>query len=400
MKTLREFLKAATLQKEEVDRFLDPRQPNWARFDQELGYVIRDGIFRDGVDNSWTIGKYAKSGERISINGYGQPCRINTYGNSFTQCHQVSDGETWQEYLSAHLGEPVRNFGVGGYGVYQAYRRMLRVEAGECSAPYIILNIWGIDDHFRSLDAWRWLRCFEWFRTPENDYMFHANPWVHVRLAPDTGDLIEFPNLCPTEASLYHLCDLDYVYDVFHQDPSLLLHLGQKPDMEVDLSSLKPLAETLGVDWDLSSIERRIRSCAELHLRCALKASEHIVKRTQYFAMRSGKKLMVLLSYFFTNIIDEIEGRPRPDTSFVEFLQTEGILFVDTLLKHVRDYKAFNLSPKEYVDRYFIGHYNPKGNHFFTFAIKDEVVDWLDPKPMTYHAEGRKIGFERYLPSQ
>ena len=59
-------------------------------------------------------------------NGGDRPCRMNTYGDSFTQCHQVSDGETWQEYLAAHLGEPVRNFGVGGYGVYQAYRRMLR----------------------------------------------------------------------------------------------------------------------------------------------------------------------------------------------------------------------------------------------------------------------------------
>ena len=58
----------------------------------------------------------------------GRPCRINTYGDSFTQCHQVSDGETWQEYLAAHLGEPIRNFGMGGYGAYQAYRRMVREE--------------------------------------------------------------------------------------------------------------------------------------------------------------------------------------------------------------------------------------------------------------------------------
>ena len=41
-------------------------------------------------------------------------CRINTYGNSFTQCHQVSNGEAWQEDLAAHMGEPIRNFGMGG----------------------------------------------------------------------------------------------------------------------------------------------------------------------------------------------------------------------------------------------------------------------------------------------
>jgi hypothetical protein len=38
----------------------------------------------------------------------------------YSDCHQVSDCETWQEYLAGHLGEPIRNFGMGGYGVYQA----------------------------------------------------------------------------------------------------------------------------------------------------------------------------------------------------------------------------------------------------------------------------------------
>jgi hypothetical protein len=37
-----------------------------------------------------------------------------------------------------------------------------------------------------------------------------------------------------------------------------------------------------------------------------------------------------------------------------------------------------------YRRRYFIGHYSPSGNHLFAFAIKDTVVNWLDPKPVTY----------------
>jgi hypothetical protein len=49
----------------------------------------------------------------------------------FHACHQVSDNETWQEYLAGHLGEPIRNFGMGGFGVYQAYRRMIREEQTE-----------------------------------------------------------------------------------------------------------------------------------------------------------------------------------------------------------------------------------------------------------------------------
>jgi len=37
-------------------------------------------------------------------------------GDSFTHCDQVSDGETWQEFLASHIREPVKNFGVGEPG--------------------------------------------------------------------------------------------------------------------------------------------------------------------------------------------------------------------------------------------------------------------------------------------
>ena len=48
-------------------------------------------------------------------------------------------------------------------------------------------------------------------------------------------------------------------------------------------------------------------------------------------------------------------------------------------LVHCEDFKSFNLSVGDYFKRYFIGHYSPAGNHFFAYAIKDKVVDWLDP---------------------
>jgi hypothetical protein len=65
---------------------------------------------------------------------------------------------------------------------------------------------------------------------------------------------------------------------------------------------------------------------------------------------------------------------------------------------HVEDYKKFNLSLEGYMNRYFIGHYNPSGNHFFAYALKDHVVDWLDPKPITYQEGGdRLMRFRDYL---
>jgi len=100
------------------------------------------------------------------------------YGDSFTQCHQVSDGETWQEILAAHFGEPIRNFGVGGYGVYQAYRRMRRIEATTDSALYVILNIFSAD-HVRNLTwhAGSPARIQEGDRRPRSTSCSNANPW-------------------------------------------------------------------------------------------------------------------------------------------------------------------------------------------------------------------------------
>ena len=79
---------------------------------------------------------WGQAPNRKTINYADKKCRINAYGDSFTQCHQVSDGETWEEILAAHFGEPIRNFGVGGWSVYQAYLRMKREEKKDSRGIY------------------------------------------------------------------------------------------------------------------------------------------------------------------------------------------------------------------------------------------------------------------------
>ena len=51
------------------------------------------------------------------------------------------------------------------------------------------------------------------------------------------------------------------------------------------------------------------------------------------------------------------------------------------------------------MERYSIGHYSPVGNRFFAFHLKDKLVDWLDPKPVTYQKGNWAVAdFEGYLP--
>src|SRR5207247_1099765 len=94
------------------------------KYDGEVGWVHGTASVKHGVDGSTSLYSYDASGARRMIQHADKACRINTYGDSFTHCDQVSDGETWQEILAAHLGEPVRNFGVSGFSVYQAFTRM------------------------------------------------------------------------------------------------------------------------------------------------------------------------------------------------------------------------------------------------------------------------------------
>ena len=94
MPTIREHLASHCPTRPMLDRFLDQRAHNWAKFDSALGYTHSDYSVRDGIADCHTINRMDADGARFSPSAHGRPCRINAYGNSFTHCDQVSDGET------------------------------------------------------------------------------------------------------------------------------------------------------------------------------------------------------------------------------------------------------------------------------------------------------------------
>jgi hypothetical protein len=154
-----EYLKASVPTREAVQWFLDPNHPSWGQYDSELGYARSSCMIPNfGLCDSTTISTVRANGARTMVNYFERPCRINTYGNSLTEGQQANDGENWQEYLAAYLAEPIRNFGVGGYGVYHAYLRLLRIESTEDGVENILFYLWD-DDHHRSVMRCRFF-CF------------------------------------------------------------------------------------------------------------------------------------------------------------------------------------------------------------------------------------------------
>jgi len=162
------------------------------------------------------------------------------------------------------------------------------------------------------------------------------------------------------------------------------------------LSRLLALSLTAG---SISGVSAQTQSVTyEEYIRNAYASTRYILQATCDFAAQNNKKQMVILFDPYGATKQLLQGEPRVDQSVVDYLDDNGYNYFDMNLVHVADYKNFNLSVGEYYNRYFIGHYNPSGNHFFAYSIKPKVVQWLDPKPFTYQVKGnRSIGFEGYL---
>jgi hypothetical protein len=400
MESYEQYLRDAAVPKEVIDTFLDPSSLSWARFDPEVGYVLGNSMPRDGIGGCSTISTAQPNGARTARMYSERPCRINTYGDSFTQCHQVSDSETWQEYLAAHLGEPVRNFGMGGFGVYQAYRRMLRTEQGPDGARYVVLYLWG-DDHLRSIMRCRHALTYPWWDS-RGGLAFHGNFWANMEMNLETSRFAEHEGRLPTPESLCRMSDPDFMVEALKDD--LMAQLcsiahGVVDPASVDVGRLNTLAEKLGVAGiDGSAPERLKASSWRIAEAYGFAATREIIEKAVDFCAEHGKDLLFLL-LCPTATRQLLRGEPRYDQCIADYLAGRGLRYFDMNLVHLSDFKCFSLPVDDYLRRYFIGHYSPAGNHFFAFAIKDTIVDWLDPKPITYRDdESRTVDFRGYLP--
>jgi hypothetical protein len=372
-----------------------------ARFDPVTGHLPDSYFDRDGIDGTATISTFASAGFRTPHVYASRPCRINTYGNSFVQGNQVSDAETWQEYLAGHIGEPIRNFGVGGFGVYQAYRRMVREEQADHAAEHVIFYVWG-NDHERSLN-----RCGALF-------------WANVEVDLETGRIVERESLLPTQASvLANMADPEWMVQALEGDLALnMTQYAQGTVSDVNVVALRKLASHLDFDpGRLASDAPDPAVIWELLDRYSLAATKYTLSKAQEFVDRHGKKLLVVLFDPVRVVKPLLEGRPRWDQDIVDFLDARGMRSFDMNLVHVEDFKTCAIPFERYMDRYFVmrvpfeqreprfdrylpGHYSPRGNHLLAYAIAPTIASWLDPKPMPYQSpeEGR-ASFEAMLAS-
>ena len=383
---IRGFLDRLLYTPESVNDWIEGRGTNYIneRYEGQLGWVPAPGRYAHGVDGSVTTYGYDRSGARRMIQHRGEPCRINTYGNSFTHCDQVNDGETWQEALAAHLGEPVRNWGVSGQSVYQMYVRMKRQEQSH-PGRLLIVNIYS-DDHHRNLYAWSSLRLMT--RHPDvirEGIHRPTMPFVEVDLAD--GTITERENPCPTGESLMRLSDPDWVYDSFKDHFPVRVVVARaalgRRSPETNHADIEQIARDFGLTLPADSRDPAA-SLEALYVEAALFASMMIVDLMEELAGADGKHILYVLSHTEKHLGSALSDGSRTDRPFVDFLDERGLPYVDLMGVHREEFSRLDLSVPDYLRRYYNAHYNPLGNHFTAFAIKDLVVGLLEPKPPAY----------------
>jgi len=284
---------------------------------------------------------------------------------------------------------------VGGYGVYQAYKRLMKTETNpKLAAENIILYIWD-DDHVRSLDSLRWPRCDAAKEVkhlpPDQPKQIHGYPWPHVRFDLKKGRFVEKAPVCTSAREVRKLADPETFYRTFRNDEIIHIFTLMKGG-EAPVAHLEQLAEALNIRVDLRTPKTLAANATLLHKHYGMKASEFILDKLQGWCDQNRRKLMVIIAHYWIHLPNYVKTGERLDAQFLANIRARGVHVLDQLPMQATVYKQFNGTFEEFQRLYNVeasdvavfGHYNPQGNHRFAFTIKNELVKWLDPKPPAY----------------
>jgi len=152
----------------------------------------------------WTHRYPTRYQERPRPSDFGRPF-LASFGDSYTHCDEVADGETWQTYLADAQQADVYNFGVGGYGPDQALLRY-RLVSRQLTTPVVSLG-------FVLENINRVVNRYRPFYYPETGI-----PLTKPRFVLERGALVLLPNPLATAADVRRLSDPAFVHAIGARD--------------------------------------------------------------------------------------------------------------------------------------------------------------------------------------
>lgn len=376
--------KVPKLDKNKLKRFLE------MGYDSELGWVRKPNVSKtensfDG-EKSWHINS---KGSRINPGHEHLKTKIISFGDSFTFNREVNDDETWQYYLADLIDGNVANFGVGNYGLDQAFLRFKREIKNYKDAKLIVVGVVP-DTIVRDLSVWKHYSEFG------NTFGFKP------RFMLERGELKLIKNPANKKEDFYNLKKIipiinkhDYFYESFKMNLFIfpytisILKNPRKKLFLLFVSGLRYFFELLNIDW------RRLKS--DKIENAKKKVYNFIVEnRVKGYKDKEIRNLTISILKEFAKTSNEkkvpILFLLMPQKEDLDYIMKKGIYYKKFIeeLKKFMDYidlgerfmelqNPLSIFPsKKYSNKYevFGGHYNKAGNKI----IAKEIKKFIDKK--------------------
>lgn len=304
-------------------------------------------------------GKYVINSKRIraareySITPPADKVRIATFGDSYTFGMEVNNNDTFQEQLNMlDQNLEVLNFGIGGYGLDQAYLHYLD-EGTEYSADIVLIgfmteNINRIVNVYRPYYSERTGLPLtkQRFILEENTLKLIKNPYEKLS---DYQALLEHP-----ESELPRLGKHDYYYHArYAKGPGDFLRTVRLVKMAVH--------DLFTVDiYDKQGIYNEHSEAYQLML--ALFDSFHASVK------KNGSQPVILIFPDFNDAVRFISNKPKKYQPLLDWLQAKKYPYID-LMDAITLFSETNKTADFFTKTH--GHYSPHGNKFVAQQLRE-----------------------------
>jgi len=342
-------------------------------YDPELGWVRKPNTSHAEKAKRGKVTYHIdEKGARIHPGYNNLKPLIACYGDSFTFSRQVADDETWPYYISKLAGVGVLNFGVGNYGVDQAYLRM----TGEIKDNKTDITIMGVvpSTIVRVLSIWKHYNEF--------GNTFGFKPRFDIK----DGKLFYIKNIIDNRSKFDHYKDYidqiranDYFYMTKFRDEMIRfpysLSILRKPGRNIRIIASVLFSLLLGalgkkVDfWDTHAMKVIMQVNFRLrynlfHNEYARRLLKEIIRHYAELAKGKGSvPVFVLLPQK-----DDVLFAKEKGSYYGDFMNDiSKMLFTIDMTDHLAN--AENLVELYSEDSDYGGHHSPEGNRFIAEQI-------------------------------
>lgn len=358
---------ALTAQNERaLKQLIDSGKGRYVDIDPELGWSPRPGSRRTKLPDSINSAGMRDDRE-YSATPSPDRVRIAAFGESFTYGAEVALGENWAKQLSAM--EPaveVLNYGVGGYGLDQAYLRYLKL--GRQYHPDIVLIGYMSENMARSVSVYRP------FLVPEGGGIF-SKP----RFFLDDGKLVLLENPLRTiedyrtlmESPAERLAELGQ-YDA---------HYRAKHNPSVwNFSPTVRLIKSLQVQLEPEALVWRNDEGICAPETEAFQVTLEIMQAFYRQVLENGQLPVIVVFPYVYDFWRAYRGESLHYEPFLQALSSEGLQYIDT-------FNAFlPIKSPQQIETLMGGHFTPEGNQ----VVAGYLLDYLRARNLLSRKDVRK----------